>query len=235
MRFAGVRETKMSKQRARVHPGIRLAVAATAGIAVLGVTAVPAHAALPTPQSLGMPNFTPAWAKAAHPPTDCALATRCKVAEWSAPTHAVLLLQSGYVKGQGQARYRTTQAKSLFAQVFEGQPNVKRKSVTQTYLQRKHQHRLKMRILTVRIAATLGDPTIYAQHVIAQDSVRVKRGTRGKFAHKIGFGELLLERATDPIPSKLNRKHYRLLGKEMRKLIRAGARYKLTGPARSPS
>ncbi|MGV1079163.1 MAG: hypothetical protein ACOYD1_04850 [Candidatus Nanopelagicales bacterium] len=124
---------------------------------------------------------------------------------------------------------------SVFEPVFEGQPNVKTKAVTQTYLQRKHQHRLKMRILTIRIAATLGNPTIYAQQVIAQDPVRVKRGTRGRFAHKIGFGELFLERVTDPLPSKVNRKHYRLLGKEMRKLIRAGAGYKLTGPARLPS
>lgn len=221
----------MSKQRARLHPSIRMALAATAGLAVLGVSVAPAQAAAPTPQSLGFPNMSPDWARSPVSPSDCNIASRCRVQAWLSSGNAVVLLQAGYVKGKVQAKYRTAQANTVFAPTLAGHPVVLKKTVTQTYMQRKHQHRLKLRIVGIRAPATLSNPTVYAEHVIGQDSVRVKRGTQGKFAKKIGFADLFMERATHPLPSKLHRKNYRLLGQEMRKLIRTGANYKLTGPA----
>lgn len=221
----------MSNQRAHRKPALRMALVATAGVAIAAATLGPAQAAAPTPTSLGFTHISPAFSKSPLTTSDCAIANRCRVNVWFSSGNAAVILQAGYVKGKPQAKYRTSEASKLFSATFASHATVTKKTVTQTYLQRKHQHRLKLRITTMRIPATAGNPTIYAEHIIGQDWMRVKKGTKGKFAKRIGFGDLFMERGTTPLPSRLHRRNYLLLGQEMKKLIRSGAGFKLTGPA----
>lgn len=208
----------------------RTAAIATAAGCVVGASAVAAPAAFaaaPTPTSMGLSSPSE-FVQIPVADDDCIIGASCQSAFWVRPGAAQLIQSSGYVKGKDTAKQRAVDISTQVLSSYSVAP-IGTRTVVQTYKYKKHQYRLKMTVSTLYEAAVGGDPATYGEVAVAQNLAR-KKGTSGPWKKKVGIGLMVVVQVGEPLPAAIGDNNYAFLGKQMRKTIRAGADYYLTGP-----
>jgi hypothetical protein len=189
--------------------------------AVVALAATPAFAGAPTPSSLKL-DPTVVWIPVATTPEGCTIGNQCPSWAWRVEgTTNVLVMQSGYVKGKAAANKRAREAANAVAGVLDPGVWGKKKD---TYTKGKKRHKTK--IWTYIVTQGNDQGIVAAGRDLVYDR-------RGKLLKKSGVGLMLVTQEARLLPGGLTNSNSKLLKKQMRKLIKAGAGSRLVGPVKA--
>ncbi len=201
----------------------RMTTSLAVGVALVGISAVPALAGEPTPTTMKMAELD--WVKTSTDPTHCFVATTCATTYWTARSvdpapWGYLDLNSGYIKGKAAAKHKIAEVRALYLEAYTATGSSVK--YTNKYKAKGKKHKTKIKVISFQ------DDDVYRKVIFSYDLVKKKNG---KLKKRVPTGVMTQVQGAAELGNNLSKKNGKLLKKQVRKLTKVAAKTPMIGPS----